>query len=268
MAELLTRETLRRLAGGRSFERGEEYAALAEALVRRAGEPPLLAADLANARGSMQQAAGKLDEAFATFQRVIDLRASQHGPDHWSVAAPINNQANVRYMQAGGFRHHPLMRLTLGSTLLLLSGLWVSNLFLYFSRMGLDPTSVARYYRGSEAEFLEPRSYASMLEVTHTHLAMMALVILLLTHLAIFIPWSFRVRVLLIVSAFASAFGGEAASWLVRFHTPAWAPLKVACFLGLQASLGILLWGLAGFLLRRPREPDRTLLPLDDAPTD
>ncbi len=171
-------------------------------------------------------------------------------------------------MQTGGFQNHPLMRLTLGGALILLSGLWVSNALLYFSRMGLDPASVARYYRGSEAEFLEPRSYASMLEVTHTHLAMMALVVLLLTHLAIFIPWSFRLRVLLISAAFASAFGGEAASWLVRFHSEAWAPLKVACFLGLQASLAVLLAGLAGFLMRRPPGPGRVLLPLDDEPTD
>jgi hypothetical protein len=171
-------------------------------------------------------------------------------------------------MQTGGFQNHPLMRLTLGGSFVLLAGLWISNLFLYFSRMTLHPASVARYYRGSEAEYLEPRSYASMLEVTHTHLAMMALVLLLLTHLAIFIPWSFRARVLLIVLAFASALGGEATSWLVRFHSEAWAPLKVACFVGLQASLAILLAGLAGFLLRRPRTPRRLLVPLDDEPTD
>ena len=170
-------------------------------------------------------------------------------------------------MQTGGFQNHPLMRLTLGGSLLLLSGLWVSNALLYFSRMNLDPASVARYYRGSELEFLEPRSYASMLEVTHVHLAMMALVLLLLTHLAIFVPWSFRARVLLIVSAFACAFGGEAASWLVRFHSAAWAPVKVACFLWLEASLAILLAGLAGFLLSRPRSP-RPLGPLDEGPTD
>ena len=174
----------------------------------------------------------------------------------------------MRYMQTGGFQNHPLMRLTLGGSFVLLAGLWVSNLLLYFSRMSLAPGSVVRYYRGSEAEFLEPRSYASMLEVTHTHLAMMALVLLLLTHLAIFIPWSFRARVLLIVAAFGSAFGGEAASWLVRFHSPAWAPVKVACFVGLEVSLAILLAGLAGFLWRRPRAPRRLLVPLDDEPTD
>jgi hypothetical protein len=160
------------------------------------------------------------------------------------------------------------MRLTLGGSLLLLAGLWVSNLLLYFSHMGLDPASVARYYRGSEAEFLEPRTYASMLEVSHIHLPMMALVILLLTHLAIFLPWSLRARVGLILAAFASALGGEAASWLVRFHSAAWAPLKVACFLGLEASMAVLLVGLGSFLARRPRPPARLFLPLDDEPTD
>lgn len=171
-------------------------------------------------------------------------------------------------MQTGGFQNHPLMRLTLGGSLVLLTGLWVTNFFLYFSRMGLDPTTVARYYRGAEAEFLEPRTYASMLEVTHVHLAMMALVLLLLTHLAIFLPWPFRARVGLIVATFAGAFGGEAASWLVRFHSAAWGPAKVACFLVLQAGMAVLLFGLAGFLARRPRAPTRDLMPLDDEPTD
>jgi len=44
-----------------------------------------------------------------------------------------------------------------------------------------------------------------MLEVTHAHLPMMALVMLLLTHLLIFAPYSRRTRVLIIVGAFLEA---------------------------------------------------------------
>lgn len=174
----------------------------------------------------------------------------------------------MRYLQGGGFRNHPLMRLTLGGTLVLLAGLWVTNALLYFARMNLDPASVVRYYRGSEAEFIEPRTYGSMLEVTHIHLPMMALVGLLLTHLAIFLPWPNRWRVTLIVATFASALGGEAASWLVRFASPAWAPLKVAAFLGLQASLGCLLVGLALYLFLPERRPAVLVEPFDDSPGD
>jgi len=173
----------------------------------------------------------------------------------------------MRYLQSGGFRNHPLMRLTLGGTLVLLAGLWVTNALMYFQRMGLDPATVVRYYRGSEADFIEPRTYGSMLETTHIHLPMMALVALLLTHLAIFIPWSNRARVTLVLSTFGSALGGEVSSWLVRFGSPAWAPLKVACFVVLQLSLGILLAGLAAYLFM-PSKRAPLVVPEDDSPTD
>ncbi len=159
----------------------------------------------------------------------------------------------MKYLQSGGFRNHPLMRLTLGGALVLLAGFWVTTALMYFRSMTLDPASVVAYYRGDEARFLEPRTYGSMLEVTHTHLPMMALVMLLLTHLAIFIPWSQGRRAALIVAAFGFALGGEAAGWLVRFVSPDWAPLKVFCFLGLEATLSFLLIGLALYLLSGDR---------------
>jgi len=124
----------------------------------------------------------------------------------------------MKYLQSGGFRNHPLMRLTLGCTLVLLTGLWITTALMYFKNMTLDPRSVVAYYRGDEARFLEPRTYGSMLEVTHMHLPMMALVLLLLTHLAIFLPWSTRARAWLIVSTFGFALVGEGAGWLVRFQ--------------------------------------------------
>jgi len=159
----------------------------------------------------------------------------------------------VKYLQSGGFRNHPLMRLTLGCTLVFLAGLWITTALLYFKNMTLDPASVVSYYRGDEARFLEPRTYGSMLEVTHMHLPMMALVLLLLTHLAIFLPWPTARRATLIVATFAFALLGEAAGWLVRFVSPAFAPLKVGAFLGLELTLFGLLLGLAMYLA----SPDR-----------
>ena len=163
----------------------------------------------------------------------------------------------MKYLQNGGFRNHPLMRLTLGCTLVLLTGLWLTNALMYFRNMSLDPASVAAYYRGSETEFMEPRTYGAMLEVTHMHLPMMALVLLLLTHLAIFMPWSMRARATLIVATFSFALGGEAASWLVRYVHPAWAPLKVLCFIGLEGTLLVLLSGLAVYLFSASRPGGR-----------
>jgi hypothetical protein len=109
-----------------------------------------------------------------------------------------------------------------------------------------------RYYRGSEAEFMAARTYGSMVELSHAHFAMMAMVLLLLTHLAIFVPWPARARITLVLGTFSAAFLEEVAGWLVRFVHPGFAVLKIVAFLGLQVGLAVLLGALAWNLMRRP----------------
>lgn len=161
-------------------------------------------------------------------------------------------------MQNGGFQHHPLMRLTLGLTLLLLAGFVLSNFALYFSKMNLDPASVVQYYNGSEEDFRPARTYQSMLEVTHGHLAMMAVVILLLTHLVIFAPMSRKMKIGFIVFAFSAALLSEGSGWLVRFVSPGFAWLKVASFLALQFAL-IGLLGALGLFLQKAKQRENDL---------
>ena len=156
----------------------------------------------------------------------------------------------MKYMQNGGFQYSPLMRLTLGLTILLLACFVVTNFALYFAKMNLAPISVASYYNGSEEEFRPARTFQSMLEVTHSHLPMMALILLLLTHLLIFAPFSKVVKIWFIVIAFISGLFNEASGWLIRFVDPAFAWLKVISFITLQASLIILLLSLGVFLFR------------------
>ncbi|HYM80310.1 MAG TPA: hypothetical protein VEY91_02735 [Candidatus Limnocylindria bacterium] len=154
----------------------------------------------------------------------------------------------MKYLQSGGYQDQPLMRLTLGLALLLLSGFWVTNLALYFAHMSLDPASVVAYYRGDEAEFRPARSFQSMLEVTHMHLPMFALVLLLLTHLLIFAPMRFATKVAFIVVAFGSALLSESAGWMTRFWHPGLAVLKVVAFALFQGSLAFLILGLGLYL--------------------
>lgn len=155
----------------------------------------------------------------------------------------------MKYLQNGGFQNHPLMRMTLLWALLFLAGLWVTNAAMYMSRMGLTPSSVRAYYLGSSEEFSQPKSSASLLETSHAHLPIMAIVMLLLTHLMIFAPYSDRVKRWFIALAFFSAFAGEGSGWLVRFVSPRLAWLKIACFLAFQTCLAFLIIGLAAFLL-------------------
>ncbi len=171
----------------------------------------------------------------------------------------------MKYMQTGSFQSHPLMRLTLSLTLVFLIGFVATNFALYFSKMSLDPQSVVRYYNGSEEEFHPARSAESMLEVTHGHLPMMALVLLLLTHLVIFTPFSRGAKIAFIVVPFLAGLLNESSSWLVRFVAPGFAWLKVGAFITLQGSLILLLVMLGVFLLRsrngaqvKPAEPSST----------
>lgn len=156
----------------------------------------------------------------------------------------------MRYLQNGGFQNNPFMRLTLGLTLLFMVGFVVTNFALYFAKMDLTPSSVVSYYNGSEEEFRPARTYQSMLEVAHMHLPMMAMVILLLTHLVIFAPFSRGGKIAFITTAFMSGLFNEGAGWLVRFVDPAFAWLKVASFVTLQMSLIFLLVSLALYLAR------------------
>ena len=157
----------------------------------------------------------------------------------------------MKYMNGGGFQNHPMMRWTLTLTLVLLFAFWITSFGIYFSKMGLNPDSVVSYYNGSEEEYLPPRTFGSMLEVSHGHLAMMALVLLLLTHLAIFIPFQDTTKRVFIFGTFSAALLNEASGWLVRFVSPVFAPLKVAGFLTLQLLLALLLLSLAWFLWSR-----------------
>lgn len=152
-------------------------------------------------------------------------------------------------MQSGGFQKNPFMRTTLLFTLVFLGGLWLTDFALYFAKMGLTPASVRAYYLGSEETFRPARTYQSMLEVTHMHLPMMGMVVLLVTHLLIFAPFRDRTKYLFIGATFGSALVNEGAGWLTRFVDPGFAALKVAGFLAFQSLLGFCLGALALFLL-------------------
>ncbi len=154
----------------------------------------------------------------------------------------------MKYMETGGFQSKPLMRLTLMWTLVFAAGLWATNMAMYFQRMSLLPSSVQAYYLGSAEEYSQPRSAASLLEVSHAHLATMGVMILLLTHLALFAPWEDRTKKWIIGLGFGSSFIGEGSGWLVRFVSPSFAILKIACFVTFQAILGVLIMVLAIFL--------------------
>ena len=152
----------------------------------------------------------------------------------------------MRFVVTGEWSRNRLLQVIVVLYALYVGALWLTNALLYFSKMSLTTASVVEYYLGSEERFLPARSYQGLLEVSHFHLFAMGMLLLVLTHLALFVPVSPRAKAGLVVVPFFAAFLDEGAGWLVRYASPGFAALKIAGFLLLQASLaalvGVSLW--------------------------
>ena len=150
----------------------------------------------------------------------------------------------MRFIVSAEMTRNRLLQVIILLYTVYVAGLWVTNLLLYFSKMGLTADSVVSYYLGNEEQFLAPRSFQALLEISHFHLFAMGMLLLVLTHLILFIPVSGRIKAWLIVIPFLAALLGEGAGWGVRFVHPAFAYAKICGFLALQGSLAVLI-GLA-----------------------
>jgi hypothetical protein len=138
----------------------------------------------------------------------------------------------MRFVVTGDWNRNRLLQTIVVLYVLYVAGLWVTNTLLYFNKMSLSYTSVVEYYLGSEERFLQPRSYQGLLEVSHFHLFAMGMLLLVLTHLMLFVPVRNGVKAWLIALPFAAALLDEGASWLY---------LKIGGFLMLQGSLAALI---------------------------
>ncbi len=143
----------------------------------------------------------------------------------------------MRFVITGEWNRNRLLQVIVILYALYVGLLWVTNALLYFEKMTLDPASVVNYYLGNEDQYLSPRSYGGLLEVTHFHLFAMGMLLLVLTHLMLFIPVRGSVKAWLISLPFLSGLISEGASWMVRYGGESFAIVKVAGFLLLQGSL-------------------------------
>lgn len=145
----------------------------------------------------------------------------------------------MRFFISGEWTRNDLLKTIVWCFLVYTLILWVTNFGLYFSKMGLTPSSVTDYYLGNEERYLQPRSLAGLLEMLHFHSFAMGILLLTLTHLLLFVPIPSRVKAWGIAIAFVAGLAGELSGWAVRFVHPLFAWAKIGCFLTLQ---GVLLW--------------------------
>ena len=147
----------------------------------------------------------------------------------------------MRWVVTGEWSRNRLLQVIVLLYAFYVGMLWVTNALLYFNKMTLAPSSVVAYYLGDAEQFTSPRTYQGLLEVSHFHLFAFGMLLLVMTHLMLFVPLSGRAKAWLISVPFFAGILDEGASWMVRFGGEAFAILKVAGFLLLQGSLAVLI---------------------------
>ena len=147
----------------------------------------------------------------------------------------------MRYFVTGEQNRQLLLNTIVLLFLVYMLVLWISIGLMYFHKMDLSAASVVEYYLGSETRFTEPRSYQSLLEVSHAHMFSMGMLAVTLTHLLLFANLPVMIKIVLSGLVYFSAIGDEVAGWLVRFAHPGFAYFKIAMFVSLEISLGVMI---------------------------
>ncbi|HEV8441006.1 MAG TPA: hypothetical protein VGT40_23205 [Methylomirabilota bacterium] len=133
----------------------------------------------------------------------------------------------------------------------------LSQLGFQVGRIGLSPQAIARYYRGDDtgAVMAFPKTFGQLLEVTHAHTFMMAVVFLVLAHLFAATDVADIVKSIVLAASFTGLLGDLAAPWLIRYVAArcAWIALVSWMFqwAGLAALIGMSGWECLG--RRHPR---------------
>jgi hypothetical protein len=118
---------------------------------------------------------------------------------------------------------------------------FITNFLLYFHKIGFTYDSVITYYKGSEENFIPPKSYIGLLEITHAHLFAMGILLVTLTHLLLFVPGKDLNKVVLSIFVLVGGLCDIFAGWLVLYVHPVFAYFKILSFLVLQGGIGFLI---------------------------
>lgn len=123
---------------------------------------------------------------------------------------------------------------------------------LFELKLGGGVSGARSFYLGDAERFAAPKSLAGLLEVAVPHLLAMPLALFAAIHVIGFarmLPR--RAFGALVALSFGSALAGVLSGFAVRWLSPAFAWLKVASFVGLEAAL--VSWAALLFVLFAPR---------------
>ncbi len=118
---------------------------------------------------------------------------------------------------------------------LVLAGLgFLTQLGFQVGRIGFTPQAIATYYRGDESGDVMafPKTLGQLLEVTHAHAFMMAVVFLILAHLFVATSTPQRIKTIVLAVAFAGTVANLVSPWLVRYGAGWCAWIALASWIG------------------------------------
>jgi len=135
--------------------------------------------------------------------------------------------------------------LTLFNTMIVIAT--TVGILMYRVRTGLTPSGARAYYLGNEGtakpgdEMLFARSFKELLDVTHDHAFSQPFLFFVLCHIFALTRVSDRTKIIVYVASFGSVAIDLAVPYLIRYVSPAFAPLQVVNSVIMSLSLLTLL---------------------------
>jgi len=109
----------------------------------------------------------------------------------------------------------------------------ISSIGMSLYRVGPGYDDIVKHYRGNEeanaeeggmeGEMAFPKEWIELLEVTHFHAAIEGILLLVLAHLFVAVPWQTVLKRWIIVLAFGGTLLDLFSPWLIRFVAEAFA---------------------------------------------
>lgn len=128
---------------------------------------------------------------------------------------------------------------------------WVTGILMFRAKLGFSTQEVVRYFLGDPEQFMNPRSFIGLLEVTHFHLFAMGLFFVVFSHLLLFSPFRETTKAILTWLLGLSLLLDIVSPWLIRYVAAPFAWLKLGSFWVLQGVSLMLLLGLLATLFQR-----------------
>lgn len=109
-------------------------------------------------------------------------------------------------------------------------------------RMGFHPAAIARYYRGDDTGLVMvfPKTFGQLLELTHAHAFVMAVVFLILAHLFAGTAVPVAVKTAVLGVTFGGLLGDLVGPWLTRYVAAAFSWVVLASWIPEDGGLVVL----------------------------